>query len=69
MMIPGYVEYAQSLQSEINAAFTGQKSAKDALDAAAKEWDAITDRRGRDVQRKEWEETVNSYKAYLGSWP
>jgi multiple sugar transport system substrate-binding protein len=69
MMIPGYTEYAESLQGEINAAYVGSKSAKDALDNAAKLWNEITDRRGRDKQKREWEITVESYKDYLGAWP
>jgi ABC-type sugar transport system permease subunit len=36
---------------------------KDALDTAAKEWDKITDRRGRDKQRAFWGEKLAEMKA------
>ena len=41
--MPGYTEYTQALEIEISEFMTGKKSAKAALDSAAKKWNEITD--------------------------
>jgi multiple sugar transport system substrate-binding protein len=62
-VLPGYTEYSQALEIELSNALTGGKSAKDALDAAAQQWDKITDQFGREQQLEIWQ---NFLKAYYG---
>ena len=50
LQIPGQDEYVKALDAEISAAVSGEKGIQQALDDAAKEWDAITDRMGREEQ-------------------
>ena len=47
------------LAGALALAVAGEKSAQDALDAAAKKWDEITERNDRDSQ-------ITLYKAALG---
>jgi multiple sugar transport system substrate-binding protein len=54
LQIPGSNEYLTALDRQIDAALAGQKSPKEALDAAAEEWDAISDKLGRDAQTTAW---------------
>jgi multiple sugar transport system substrate-binding protein len=60
-VLPGYGEYTQALEIEISNVMTGSKSAKDALDAAAKKWDEITDAFGRDNQQQVWQAFLTAY--------
>jgi multiple sugar transport system substrate-binding protein len=63
-IIPGYTEYTQALEIEISNFMTGTtKSAKEALDSAAKQWDTITDRFGIPSQKTIYQ---NFLKAYSG---
>jgi multiple sugar transport system substrate-binding protein len=57
--IPGSAEYFSTLDVEVARALSGEISAQEALDNAAAEWEAITDRRGRDDQ-------LALYRASLG---
>ncbi|MCC6613086.1 MAG: extracellular solute-binding protein [Anaerolineae bacterium] len=50
LRIPGAAEYFAALDDEIHHALLGEVTAQEALDAVAAEWDAITDRFGRDEQ-------------------
>jgi len=59
LRIPGTFEYWQSLDVHLSEAMTGAKSPEDALKATADDWEATTERLGRDAQLK-------SYKASLG---
>jgi len=59
LRIPGTFEYWQALDVHLSEAMTGSKSPEDALKATADDWEAITERLGRDDQLK-------SYKASLG---
>lgn len=56
---PGAGEYLRVLGTEIQAAAAGQKTAKGALDAAAKQWSEIVDKRGKEEQQ----EFYNSFLA------
>lgn len=60
-VLPGYGEYTQALEIEISNVMTGSKSSKDALDAAAKKWDKITDGFGQDSQRQVWQNFLAAY--------
>lgn len=53
--IPGGSEYMQALDQAITAAYGG-KDVKKALDEAAKKWEAITKRLGKDAQKKAYAE-------------
>jgi multiple sugar transport system substrate-binding protein len=61
LMIKGSSEYLDKLTKNINAACTKAKTAKAAMDDTAKDWEAITDRLGRDVQLEAWKSMVPLY--------
>src|SRR5215475_1131575 len=61
-VIPAADEYQRKLSFEITEALAKRKSPKDALDAAAKEWDKITERRGPDKQKAAWGEKLAEMK-------
>jgi multiple sugar transport system substrate-binding protein len=61
-ILPGANEYTRKLSFEITEALAGRKPAKVALDAAAEEWNKITDRRGRDKQKALWGEKMGEMK-------
>ncbi len=65
--IPGSVEYIDALAVNITRALTGEKSSKEALDEAAKEWENITARFGVEKQRKLYRELVAGWRA-AGLW-
>jgi multiple sugar transport system substrate-binding protein len=60
LQIPGQDEYVKVADAEISAALTGTKSAQQALDDAAAEWNNITERLGRDQQIAFWTEQLQS---------
>lgn len=57
--IPGAFRYFEALDAQLAMALAGAKTAKQALDAAAKEWEAITEDLGKEKQLK-------NYRASLG---
>ncbi|MDR1947707.1 MAG: extracellular solute-binding protein [Desulfovibrio sp.] len=52
--LPGGFEYQDALDKEVHACMTGEKKPKDALDAAARAFDRITRRMGKDKVRRSW---------------
>lgn len=60
LRIPGGFEYYDFLDVQVQKALAGEASAKDALDEAARQWNAITDRLGRDKQ-------LAKYQAAMGA--
>ena len=54
VILVGGAEYMDLLDKEVQAAVTGLKSAKKALDDAAENWEAVTDRYGRENQIEQW---------------
>lgn len=50
LRIPGAFEYFAALDTGISRALAGELSAQEALDGVAQEWDAITERLGRESQ-------------------
>jgi multiple sugar transport system substrate-binding protein len=62
-VIPAADEYQRKLSFEITEALAKRKSPKDALDTAAREWDKITERRGREKQKAAWGEKLAEMKA------
>lgn len=57
--IPGIFDYYIAAEEEVALAVAGEKSAQDALDAAAAKWEEITDRNDRETQ-------ISLYRAALG---
>jgi multiple sugar transport system substrate-binding protein len=54
LQVPGTYEYWNAADLEIAEAIAGNKTAKEALDAAAAEWNNITARFGLEQQKKAW---------------
>ena len=52
LRIPGAAEYWHELDINLSAVLGGQMTPKDALDATAAAWEKITDRYGREEQKK-----------------
>lgn len=63
IFIPGSAAYTDALDLHVQKALTGDETPEQALAAAATEWDAITDKLGRDQQIKLWNDALVSYKA------
>src|SRR5262249_42160654 len=61
-VVPAADEYQRKLSFEITEALSKRKSAKDALDNAAREWDKVTERRGLDKQKAFWGEKLHEMK-------
>jgi ABC-type glycerol-3-phosphate transport system substrate-binding protein len=64
---PGVTEYIDVLSVYIQNALAGKMSAKEALDKAAKEWEALVNKLGREEQRRYYADFVKSAKE-LGYW-
>jgi multiple sugar transport system substrate-binding protein len=60
LQIPGQDEYVKVADAEISGALSGTKSAQQALDDAAAEWNNITDRLGRDQQLAYWTQQLQA---------
>jgi multiple sugar transport system substrate-binding protein len=58
LRIPGTAEYFDNLEIYTSQALAKQIAPKEALDQAAKAWDAISDRLGRDKQKKYYRESL-----------
>ncbi len=54
LQIPGSNQYLNALDEQISAAIAGEKTAQEAMDAAAARWEEITDRLGREEQKAAW---------------
>jgi multiple sugar transport system substrate-binding protein len=54
LYLKGQGEYFDSLRTNIQAADTGQKKPKEALDAVAEDWNRISRRLGRKNQQAQW---------------
>jgi multiple sugar transport system substrate-binding protein len=57
---PGSFEYYDTLDVQVQKALAGEASAKDALGAAASQWNAITDRLGRDEQKAKYQAAMGA---------
>ncbi len=58
LRIRGAAEYFSILDTEIARALAGEVSAQEALDAVAAQWDAVSDRLGRDSQLAQYRASV-----------
>jgi multiple sugar transport system substrate-binding protein len=56
--IPGIFQYYSLAETELAQAYNGQKSAQDALDAAAAAWEDLTDQLGRENQIKLYQAAI-----------
>lgn len=63
IFIPGAAQYEDSLDLHVNKALAGEETAQAALDAVAQEWDATTEKLGRDNQIKLWQSALEGYKS------
>jgi multiple sugar transport system substrate-binding protein len=63
IFIPGAAQYEDALDMHVNKALAGQETPKQALDAVAKEWDAITDKLGRAKQIELWRKALQAYSS------
>ena len=54
LRIPGGFEYYDTLDIAVQRALAGELSPKEALDEAAQEWEKITERLGREEQKKKY---------------
>ena len=52
LRITGAAEYFDALDTQLARAVAGEVTSQEALDQVAKDWNAITDRLGRDQQKK-----------------
>ncbi|MBS3943255.1 MAG: extracellular solute-binding protein [Dethiobacter sp.] len=59
LRIPGAARYFDAIDAQISLALAGDISPQEALDAAAKEWDLITEELGREAQ-------LQAFRASLG---
>jgi len=62
LIIPGVIEYRTALDTALQQALAGQKSAKQAMKDCAEDWNRITDKRGRDKQ-------IEAIRATRAAWP
>ncbi len=63
IFIPGAAQYEDALDLHVNKALAGQETPKQALDAVAQEWNAITQRLGQQKQVELWRQALQSYRA------
>jgi multiple sugar transport system substrate-binding protein len=61
-LVPGAEEYMKVGGDALAAAVAKTKGVKQALDDAAREWDRITDRLGRDAQKQLWKAQYDAMK-------
>ena len=58
LKIPGATELMDSLDVHINEALTGKRTAKEALDLCAKDWERIIEERGKEQMKKWYQESI-----------
>ena len=58
LRIPGIPEYKDALEIGVTKALVGEATPQEALDEVAAEWEAITDRLGRDQQAQYYRESL-----------
>lgn len=62
LRINGTEEYWRALDQNLSETMIGRLKPKEALERTAKEWDEITDRRGREEQLKQYQEAIGYRK-------
>ena len=58
LRITGAAEYFDALDTQLARAVAGEAKPQEALDEAAKQWNSITDRLGRDQQKKQYRQML-----------
>jgi multiple sugar transport system substrate-binding protein len=67
MVLPGTVEYEETLGVALTKALAGELDPKSALDEAAQAWRDILERFGKEQQKALYQELVKGWKA-VGLW-
>jgi multiple sugar transport system substrate-binding protein len=62
LRINGTEEYWRALDQNLSECMIGRLTPKKALDNTAKEWAKITDRRGKEAQLKQYQESIGYKK-------
>jgi len=68
LQIPGSDAYVKAADAEISSALVGKKSPQEALNDAVKAWNEITELRGKETQKKQWNIQYNAMKKKGISW-
>ncbi|WP_373508556.1 ABC transporter substrate-binding protein [Thiocapsa sp.] len=58
LRLPGYRAYIAALENQLDRVMTGSATPEEGLRAAAAEWEALTDRLGRNSQRRHYREAM-----------
>ena len=58
LRLPGWRAYIAALEDQLDRDFAGEATPRQGLGAAAAAWDALTDRLGRDSQRRHYREAM-----------
>lgn len=58
LRLPGYRAYMAALEVQLDRVMVGDVSPEQGLQAAAKAWDALTDRLGRAIQRRHYRDSM-----------
>ena len=58
LRLPGYRAYVAALEDQLDRAMAGEATAAQALQAAARAWEALTDRLGRNSQRRHYRQAM-----------
>jgi len=58
LRIPGASEYMERLNLHLSEAIAGELTPQEAMDLCYKDWEKITDRLGRDSQRKYYQQSL-----------
>ena len=59
--LPGDTEYIQALNKNLLSAAKGELTAKDAMKQTSKEWEAITEKYGREKQIRYWRSFIKNF--------
>jgi multiple sugar transport system substrate-binding protein len=58
LRLPGYRAYVAALEDQLDRVTAGEVSPADGLHAAARSWEALTDRLGRNAQRRHYRQAM-----------
>jgi len=59
--LPGDTEYIQALNKNLLSAAKGKLTAKEAMEQTAQEWEAITEKYGREKQIRYWRAFIKNF--------
>jgi len=58
LRLPGYRAYISALEDQLDRVMAGEVSPAEGLHAAARSWETLTDRLGRDSQRRHYRQAM-----------